>query len=132
MPQDQNQAEYLEELLRTFQFRLDSIAGTREVGGNDSSSSEGGGGTSSASSSAGSEQGAIKPEDRTDDLEPNKPSLPPKYSEFPAAVSARETPRAYEDPDWPREKDCRSQLAKPPQWNEYPTVFLSPENKGFE
>ena len=31
-------------------------------------------------------------------------------------------------------QECtESELAtRPPQWNEYPTVFLSPENKGFE
>ena len=66
-----------------------------------------------------------------DDLEPNKPSKPPKYQEFPKS-SPDAAPPPYMNINWPTKTDCSSQMAKPPQWNEYPTVFMSPENKGFE
>lgn len=71
-----------------------------------------------------------KNEDSDDDLEPNKPSKPRKYAEFPKMPPEFSFP--YLNSDWPTKADCASQMAKPPQWNEYPTVFMSPENKGFE
>jgi hypothetical protein len=44
-----------------------------------------------------------------------------------------ESIRRYNQRDWPSERECREEWGdRPPQWSEYPTVFLSPENKGFE
>jgi hypothetical protein len=54
--------------------------------------------------------------------------LPPKYSKW-TLDSAKDVTAGA---DWPTEADCVQNMAKPPQWNEYPSVFLSPENKGFE
>ena len=57
-----------------------------------------------------------------------EPSMPAKYEKLPENADKL----SFEDPDWPSAVECSGQLAKQPKWNEYPTVFLSPENKGFK
>ncbi len=54
-----------------------------------------------------------------------EPSKKPKYGKF----SKRQL--ILHD-QWPSALECGAYIANPPKWNEYPTVFLSPENKGFE
>ena len=55
-----------------------------------------------------------------------EPSKTPKYSFWPVEVG----PFPWDDTQWPSAVQCTSHLK--PKWNEFPTVFLSPENKGFE
>jgi len=38
----------------------------------------------------------------------------------------------YQDENWPTREECDSFGVRPLEWNEYPTTFLPPENKGFE
>jgi hypothetical protein len=108
--------EQLEELLRTFEYRVGVIGGGKDAndtGDADSDSRE----TSTTSNG--------EDEDHED---PSQPSKQPMYAVWPEEM----TTSMHMRPNWPTEYDCSSQLGKPPQWNEYPTVFLSPENKGFE
>merc|ERR1711935_1205210 len=58
----------------------------------------------------------------------SEPSLPPKYSKWPDQKAIL----PFDDSDWPLSIDCTSQVSKLPKWNEYPSVFFSPENKGFD
>ena len=58
-----------------------------------------------------------------------EPSLPPKFDKWP---EKSDKVANLDDPDWPTAVECTSQVVKHPQWNEFPTVFLSPENKGFK
>lgn len=39
---------------------------------------------------------------------------------------------AHKEADWPDKEECDTFVKKMPQWNEYPTVFMPAENKGFE
>lgn len=75
--------------------------------------------------------GDIASKDSSSDNEDKEPSLAPKYSEWPKKIFD-EMLLPHQEPDWPSPMDCSTQVSKPPQWNEYPTVFLSPENKGFK
>ena len=59
-----------------------------------------------------------------------EPSLPAKYKEWPENPNKESCP--FLSDGWPTAVDCAAQASKKPQINEYPTVFLSPENKGFE
>ena len=74
------------------------------------------------------------PDDADEFENPMKPSLPPLYDEWPPSIA--EGIGSISEPilraTWPSESDCGSQKVRAPQWNEYPTVFMSPENKGFE
>ena len=66
-----------------------------------------------------------------------RPTLPEKYPNFPEDSHNK----AKDDNSWhlkkifgshwPTKEACDKQNLKR-EWNEYPTVFLSPENKGFE
>lgn len=38
----------------------------------------------------------------------------------------------YLSEDWPTKDECDLHVQKFPTWNEFPTTYLSPENKGFE
>ena len=59
------------------------------------------------------------------ELPHNEPSMEPKYHVYP--VDKPDAP--YNDPEWPSAIECTNHGTKLPA--EYPTVFLSPENKGF-
>ena len=59
-----------------------------------------------------------------------QPSLPAKYGNWPNIDENSNLP--FLKSDWPTAIDCAAQASKKPEMNEYPTVFLSPENKGFE
>jgi len=37
----------------------------------------------------------------------------------------------YQLKDWPMKEECDLHVQKFPTWNEFPTTYLSPENKGF-
>ena len=41
-------------------------------------------------------------------------------------------PLPYESKDWPSKEECDNHVQKFPTWNEFPTTYMSPENKGFE
>ena len=98
---------HIEDLLKTFEDRVESI-GVRP-------------------------KNATEEEPKSDpDMEdPKKPSKPPRYAEAP---DPPEQPPLYAQPEWPTRAHCsRNELGSdPPEWNDYPSVFLSPENKGFE
>ncbi|XP_078586639.1 tetratricopeptide repeat protein 17-like isoform X4 [Branchiostoma floridae x Branchiostoma japonicum] len=38
----------------------------------------------------------------------------------------------YRDPLWPSREDCEAKVQRLPGWNEFPTTYLPPENKGFQ
>ena len=57
-----------------------------------------------------------------------EPSLPAKYANWPK----QKVTLPFDDSDWPSAIECTSQVSKQPKWNEYPSVFFSPENKGFK
>ncbi len=64
--------------------------------------------------------------DSEEDLDLGRePSKSPKYAKWPKKKFKLKE-------GWPTESDCAAHFNNPPKWNEYPTVFLSPENKGFE
>ena len=42
------------------------------------------------------------------------------------------TRRSFQAPDWPEKEECDLFVVKFPAWNEFPTTYLSPENKGYE
>ena len=61
-----------------------------------------------------------------------KPIRSPLYT-----VKHPEIPEAmlklpYHQQDWPTSEECDTFVHKFPNWNEYPTTYLPPENKGFE
>lgn len=39
---------------------------------------------------------------------------------------------AYLSADWPSKKECDEHKSKTMTWEDYPSTFLPPENKGFE
>ena len=53
-----------------------------------------------------------------------RPTLPEKYPTF-------HNSNQMFGPDWPTKEICKEHNLEK-EWNDYPTVFLSPENKGFE
>ena len=57
--------------------------------------------------------------------EPSKAGL---YTQWPS-IPAKSLDM---DPSWPSAVDCATRTSVAPKWNEYPTVFLSPENAGFQ
>lgn len=57
-----------------------------------------------------------------------EPTLPVKYANWPDTRPAL----PFEDSEWPSPMQCAGQVSKEPQWNEYPTVFMSPEDKGYD
>lgn len=71
----------------------------------------------------------IESADEEDKEEPKVlPTLPVKYTNWPETRPAL----PFEDSEWPSPMQCASQVSKEPQWNEYPTVFMSPEDKGYD
>ncbi|XP_078670325.1 tetratricopeptide repeat protein 17-like isoform X6 [Branchiostoma floridae x Branchiostoma belcheri] len=38
----------------------------------------------------------------------------------------------YRDPLWPSREECDAKVQRLPGWNEFPTTYLPPENKGFQ
>jgi len=60
-----------------------------------------------------------------------RPSLPAKYAVWPSEQAEKP---AHSRSGWPSRETCDAARngRPPPKWNEFPTVFLSPENKGFE
>ena len=65
-------------------------------------------------------------------LDLNEPSLPEKYKNWPKNEAEDILKYPYLASDWPTAVDCAAQVSKKPASNEYPTVFLSPESKGFK
>ena len=39
---------------------------------------------------------------------------------------------SFRGPEWPNKDECDTYVVKFPAWNEFPTTYLSPENKGYE
>ena len=39
---------------------------------------------------------------------------------------------SYKEKGWPQKEECDTHVQKFPTWNEFPTTYLPPENKGFE
>lgn len=58
----------------------------------------------------------------------NKPSKKKKY---PKLGSYNEF-KSYENPQWPSKEECVSHVTRFPEWANLPTVYLPPDNKGFE
>ena len=104
----------LENLLRAFEYKVD-LLGSAEGGSVDSRKEK-------------TWNGSLDDDDDEHE-DPYLPSLEPLYDIWPG-----ESVQIYHhsDPNWPCKTECASDFAKPPLWNDYPTVFLSPENKGFE
>lgn len=115
----------LDRLLKSFQTRIDSI------------------GSPASSSSSSSDTNLTKDDDYIEvyvesEGDPREPTLRPKYGEWPEDQIKENDEEnlfvaVHNKPDWPTEEDCDTEwISRPPQWNEFPTVFLSPENKGYE
>ena len=69
-------------------------------------------------------QGEIK-ELKTDNSKPTKKKRYPKlgnYNEF----------TVYERPGWPSHDECVTHVTRYPEWTSLPTVYLPPDNKGFD
>ena len=66
-----------------------------------------------------------------------KPTLPKKYVSYPDNIESDSEDDMFWflktkfGKHWPRKETCNKQNLDR-KWNEFPTVFLSPENKGFE
>ena len=66
-----------------------------------------------------------------------KPTLPEKYPSYQDNIDANSEEDIFWflkkkfGKHWPTKETCNNQNLKR-KWNEFPTVFLSPENKGFE
>ena len=66
-----------------------------------------------------------------------KPTLPEKYPSYPDNIDANSEEDIFWflkkkfGKHWPTKETCNNQNLKR-KWSEFPTVFLSPENKGFE
>ena len=70
-----------------------------------------------------------------------RPTLPEMYSKYPDETDTQYYKNSKKiswsqlkqmfGQDWPTKEICNLHNLKR-EWNEYPTVFLSPENKGFE
>ncbi|CAH1785951.1 unnamed protein product [Owenia fusiformis] len=68
------------------------------------------------------------PEPTVDYAKPIKPPLyNGKTSKEPESDSL-----LFKDKDWPSKDECDRYVQKFPSWNEFPTTYLPPENKGFE
>ncbi len=67
-------------------------------------------------------------EDSEDSGLDDEPSLPPKYATWPKL----EASLLFENKDWPLPFDCSNHLSLEPSSMEHLSVFLSPENRGFE
>ena len=62
----------------------------------------------------------------------SKPLHSPLYDKRRHEVTESAESLPYQDPDWPDKAECDIHVQRYPQWNEFPTTYLPPENKGFE
>ena len=56
---------------------------------------------------------------------------PTKKKKYPKLGSYNEF-KSYENPQWPSKDECVSHVTRFPEWANLPTVYLPPDNKGFE
>ena len=56
---------------------------------------------------------------------------PTKKKKYPKLGSYNEF-KSYENPQWPSKEECVSHVTRFPEWANLPTVYLPPDNKGFE
>ena len=160
LQQSRTEQSELEELLRSFEQRVrkDVVqAGdefVQDVGGSESVDDSNSGGNNDTSSSSSSQKEEEKEEEEEEELleEEHLPTLDPMFVSWPelpvaaasggggddgddssssSSSSSRLLP-AYLRPDWPTDEVCSSEGASQLRWDDYPTAFLSPENKGFE
>ena len=59
--------------------------------------------------------------------ETGSPSLTRRYSVLDPAATSH-----LQSPEWPSQQECGQKVTKFPSASEFPTVFLAPDNKGFE
>ncbi len=130
MEQGDDDGVVLDRLLKSFQARIESIGGPASSSATDANDTK---------KRPRDEHETLEVEMYVEDglADPHEPTKPPKYAAWPETLTLGSKKDAavpdYDRPDWPTEADCDTEwISRPPQWNEYPTVFLSPENKGFE
>ena len=58
-------------------------------------------------------------------------SKPTKKKRFPKLGNYNEFTN-YEKPDWPGKDECVTYVTRYPEWTQLPTVFLPPDNKGYD
>lgn len=61
-------------------------------------------------------------------MDRNVPTKTRKYPKYEDTNVVRE----YEDIAWPSREDCTKHVSRFPDWAQLPTVYLPPENKGFD
>ena len=134
----------LEELLRSIEDRFDeeesSFFGGRETNSNLTIKSDGV--AISKNDIASQPPPASKEEDEQEEEigEADLPTLDPLYVSWPELSPAYRQSEEGADaslpphlrPEWPTDEVCASNSADQLRWDAYPTVFLSPGNKGFE
>ena len=121
----------IDELLKRFESRIEAISGL-----NNPTLEETANGESSQGKNVGKKKSKPKAVDVKSDLKGDykiRPTLKPIYSKYPDEQDkGRRNLKTTKNPDWPTAEACDpTNMIK--EWKEeYPTVFLSPESKGFE
>jgi len=73
------------------------------------------------------------PENKPDDyveIDRNKPYIKKKYPKF--SKTLFNELKKYENPNWPNQEECKTHVSRFPEWGQLPTVYLPPENKGYD
>merc|ERR1719483_1976093 len=75
----------------------------------------------------------VGPENKPDgyvEIDRNKPYIKKKYPKF--SKSLFNELKKYENPNWPSQDECKKHVSRFPEWGQLPTVYLPPENKGYD
>ena len=76
--------------------------------------------------------GSVKGFDEPSYVDYMKPIRSPLYTEKHPKIPETMKKLPYNHPEWPSSEECDTFVHKFPNWNEYPTTYMPPENKGFE
>ena len=135
-------------LLRKFESRIKEINSGSETTTDANKNSDPLMGNPSDNESASRTKSKVDTQSGLKDDYNIRPTLPPKYPEYLDEFEDTDDDdddlekdskdwrwhlwvKQTEGSNWPTKEMCNEQNLKK-EWNEYPTVFLSPENKGFE
>jgi len=75
----------------------------------------------------------VGPENKPDgyvEIDRNKPYIKKKYPKF--SKTLFNELKKYENPNWPSQDECKLHVSRFPEWGQLPTVYLPPENKGYD
>ena len=145
---DENSLDDIDLLLKKFESRIEDINSGSESTEAENKNADSFVATTRDNKGASKSKSKVNTKSDLKDDYHIRPTLPQKYFEYPKTKRVWITGKGKNDidqdskdiiedikdargPDWPTKDICNEHNLKR-EWNEYPTVFLSPENKGFE